>query len=227
MTDSISKNIFLNHVPPELRIGEAKKMIKAKLLESINSIEKAIAAKVTLLITDDADRFIIHNHTSSYFFRFVEDSFNSNPIIKFEASKTIQLSCKFTHFYLENAHASLITITFDNDLNIEKVECVIRSRNQHQVTYEQKVLIQAFNHLLELVSFRYTYRNLKTLIESGFSKNGGCVSSFEDEVLFWKLYCNPSEANKELLPEYYEPSAYDFRSQAFNDRLKLFEMLTF
>jgi len=219
---SISKRIFVENISENLKIDEAKKIIKTKFFESIYSIEKKISAKIDITINEEEENLVLNNR---YSFKFSRPPFYDNKTVTFEGRKTIEFPCKFSHFNLSNPHISLIIIIFDDDLNIEKFWCELRSKDR--VTFDQEQITQEFNHLLELIRFEYCYRNLSKDIEIGFIKKENCISSFEDELLFWYLHCNPSEINKELIPEYYDHSAYNFYSQSFSDRLQLLKMLQF
>lgn len=58
------------------------------------------------------------------------------------------------------------------------------------------------------------------------TKKRKMLSSFEDEVFLLNVELNKNASIQDLLPEFYTPSAYDFNSVEFTDRLKVYSMLT-
>lgn len=59
------------------------------------------------------------------------------------------------------------------------------------------------------------------------TKDDNFLLSLEDELFILKLKLIPVGIINEILPEFNVPSAYDFKSDNFNERLKLFEIINY
>jgi hypothetical protein len=194
--------------------------LKNRIIDAITAIEKVICGSVTSVITCDEKSLIINNR---YFYHFVEHHCNGREYFKIKGLKNITLPCIFNNFTLKNPHLSHITIFFDDDFKIESLIC--ESRNKDRLNNDVKIIFQGFNHLLQLNWLEYKFINVLTNIHTGFIRKDNALSSFEDESFFWKLFTHQIAENNELIPEFYVPSAYDFNSDDFKNRMTVYDML--
>lgn len=194
--------------------------LKNRIIDIIASIEKIICCKVTSVIKSDEQKLMINNR---FCYTSVEDHCNGLKQLKVKGLKNIILPCIFNNFTIENPHISEIMIFLCDDFKIEGLIC--ESRNKDRLNNDINIIQQEFDHLLQLNYLQYEFINPVKNIHTGFIRKENTLSSFEDESFFWKLFTHQITENNELIPEFYIPSAYDFNSVDFKNRMTVYHML--
>jgi len=198
-------------------IQSRKKDIKEKIYNSILKIEQHFNIKLDYDVTDVGNDIIIKG-VDEYSFtvsKWFQSKINPCNLLKF--------NCAGFPFVLPNSHKTIFFIRFNDDFDIEQAQFRTSFLTKKGNITGLKIF---FDKSLEL-----------GLIENSYIPSGGGKSSyslktselmcpFSDEVILFRLSYNTNEDVKELLPEYYIPSAYDFNSVEFADRLKVYSMLT-
>lgn len=216
-SNNLKKNFDVESYLFEITIDE----LKNRIIDIISSIEKIICCKVTSVIRSDEQKLMINNR---YCYTSVEDHSNGIKYLKVKGLKNITLPCIFNNFSLENSHSSDIVIFFCDDFKIEGLIC--ESRNKDILNKDINIIYQEFDHLLQLNYLQYEFINPVKNIHTGFIRKENTLSSFEDEAFFWKLFTHQITENKELIPEFYIPSAYDFNSVDFKNRMSVYDMIS-
>lgn len=200
----------------ECYIQSKKTTIQEKIHESILKIEQHFNIKLDYDVTDVGNDIIIkgvEEHSFTIFKWFQS---------KLKPDHLLNLNCKGFPFTLPQSSKSIFFITFNDDFSIKKAQFRTAFINNGDVVW----LKLYFNNLLMLEHIEKTYiprlggKNIVVI------KSSDMLCPFDDEVVLFKLAHNKNEEVKELLPEYYIPSAYDFNTEEFADRLKVYSMLT-
>jgi hypothetical protein len=134
---------------------------------------------------------------------------------------TIELHCEnfpFYPYHFNNATFSLIV-----DENFKLVSVHFKSRVLIDNILSHFVL--KFNEHLDLTEILAQTLGVRVSTRYSITKEGEQLCSLEDESEFFKYYLYSRTDIINLLPECYMPSAYDFNSVDFQDRLKLFDMI--
>jgi hypothetical protein len=188
--------------------------VKDKFCENLAKIENLLNLNIESTYTLIDDKFTIHAVHDTTLTPFTYDCLNQTTDIGFR--------CSQFSFILPEPSKSVLNVVFDRCFNINYVE--FKSMAKDGSGFSKIELV--FNKYLALESIKFqpsTYRADVSLIEM---KKGNLVLPLADEVLLFKLYCTRGDEVKQLLPEYYIPSAYDFNTEDFLDRLSVFSMLT-
>jgi len=189
--------------------------VKDKFHASLAKIENLLNLAIENTYTLVDNKFTIHAVRDAIFTPLTYETFNKTTDIK------IEFRCSQFPFILPQPSKSVLTVVFDRYFNINYVE--FKSMAKDCTGYTKIELV--FNKDLALESIKFkpsTYRSDVSLIET---KKGNLISPLADEVVVFQLYLNQNDEIKQLLPEYYIPSAYDFTTQDFSDRLSVFSML--
>jgi hypothetical protein len=188
--------------------------VKDKFCENLAKIENLLNLNIESTYTLVDDKFTIHAVHDTTLTPFTYDCLKRTTDIGFR--------CSQFSFILPEPSKSVLNVVFDRCFNINYVE--FKSMTKNGFGYSKIELVFNKDLALESIIFRpSTYRTDVDLIEI---KKGKLVLPLADEVLLFKLYCTRGDDVKQLLPEYYIPSAYDFNSVEFADRLKVYSMLT-
>jgi hypothetical protein len=134
---------------------------------------------------------------------------------------TIKLHCEnfpFYPYHFNNATFSLVV-----DENFKLVSVHFKSRVLIDNILSHFVL--KFNEHLDLTEILAQTLGVRVSTRYSITKEGEQLCSLEDESEFFKYYLYSRIDIINLLPECYMPSAYDFNSVDFQDRLKLFDMI--
>lgn len=134
---------------------------------------------------------------------------------------TIKLDCHTFPFYpyqFKNATFSLLV-----DKNFKLVSAHFKGRVVIDNIISHFVL--KFNHHLDLTELLAQTLGVRVSTKYSIAKEGQQICSLEDENLFFKFFLHNKLDTINLLPEFFLPSAYDFNSVDFQDRLKLFDMI--
>lgn len=191
--------------------------VKDKIYANLSKIETVLKLKIENTYSLTANQLTIHAVYDTILTDFSYDVPIKNK------STGIGFRCSQFPFIFPQPSKSVLTVVFDRYFNINYVQ--FKSMAKDGADYTTIDLV--FNKDLALESIQFkpsTYRCDVSLIEM---KKGNLVLPLADEVLLFKLYCTRGDEVKQLLPEYYIPSAYDFNTEDFLDRLSVFSMLTF
>lgn len=197
-------------------IQEKKESIKQKIHEAIFNVERHFNVKFTYDVIE-IDNNIVIKGVEDYCFtvsKWFQSKINSTLFLKF--------SCTGFPFTVTNSHKSIFFIAFNDDFDIDNAQF----RTSFLNTTGNVVGIKLyFDNFLNLQHIENTCikDNGKVLYTT---KTNSMISPFYDEALLFKLSVNKSQEIKDLLPEYYIPSAYNFQSEDFKDRLAVYEMMT-
>lgn len=191
--------------------------VRDKFYGNLAKIENTLDLKIESTYTLVDSELTIHAIYDMTFTDFTYDACINGK------TTGIGFRCSRFPFILPAPSKSVLTVVFDKYFNISYVE--FKSMAKQGSNYTKLDLV--FNKKLDLESISFqpsTHRNDVCLVEL---KKAPLLSALSDEALLFKLYLSKNEETKELLPEYHIPSAYDFSSQDFTDRLSVFSMLTF
>jgi len=198
-------------------IQEKKKSIIQKIHESIFKIEQHFNIKFTYDVME-FDNDIIIKGVDEYSFT-VSKWFQS----KIHPYNLLKFNCTGFPFVLPNSHKTIFFITFNDDFDIKEAQFRTSFLTKKGNITGLKIF---FDKSLELNLIENSY------IPSGGGKNSYSLKTsemmcpFSDEVILFRLSYNTSEEVQELLPEFYIPSAYNFQSEDFKNRLAVYEMMT-
>lgn len=217
--------------------------LKRKIHKGISAIEQALSVDFNYSLTDSVDSVTIIDHYKEKPSNFqhqpkwmipVDDEIynykislyqqHGQKVFKFEGDKKIKLRAKSFPFDLPQSNSSLFYLTFDDYFNVVAVEFVSSTKDMGKFSIT-KISLQ-FNQQLKLTHYEYTHERLRDRFELIIKKPAARLMSLEDEIILWKLFSTPSDEIKELIPEYYIPSAYNLDTQEFLDRLQVYSMLT-
>jgi len=192
--------------------------IHTKLLNAFLLIEKSLKLSLDIdkIITIDANSILINGLDISYFNDYIWGTSRSK-----EYDRIMQLHCYECGFIVRDESSSILDISFDCYFNILKVEFKLAS-----IIRKTKIEL-IFGPTLECISIYFNPDYNADYCEHSWLKLSNTLCSLEDELLFFELRTVTDESVKSLLPECYIPSAYDFTSADFIDRLKVFEMLKY
>lgn len=194
--------------------------IHIKLLEAFSFIEKKLNLNLHIdqIMVATPESILIVGVDVYYFDNFIWDSSRGKG-----HAKIMEFRCSSFGFTLPNALSSTLSITFDCYFNILSVE--FKSTSTHN-SVRSKIEL-TFDHNLEPSSIYFHPFCDDTSGAYGWLKTKKTLCSLSEELLFFQISQSKNDAVKDLLPEFYIPSAYDFKSEYLMDRLKLFEILKY
>lgn len=196
---------------------ELQKAAKHKIFAEVQKVELALFAQIPISIVDTAEGIIINGQ---YNYKLLLYPYHGKKFFKYIGNMEIRLFCKsFPFSFNSNVEDSFI-FKFDDHFNIEKITYSTMS----QLSLVQQ-LILTFDKNLKLKNFDYKSIDRFTKTVNEKIKDENTLSSFEDEIFFLQLKRFKSSDIKELMPEFYIPSAYNFHSEDFKDRLNIYEMM--
>lgn len=196
---------------------QSRKMdIKEKIYNSILKIEQHFNIKLDYDVTDVGNDIIIKG-VDEYSFtvsKWFQSKINPDHLLKF--------NCKGFPFTLPQSSISIFIIIFNDDFSIKKAQFRTAFVNNGDFVW----LKMDFNNLLMLEHIENTCLPMIGDKNIVVIKSSDMLCPFDEEVVLFKLAQNTNEDIKNLLPEYWIPSAYDFNSVEITDRLKVYSMLT-
>lgn len=195
-------------------------MLKENLLKSIVIINNKFNINLTVDIEVKDNTIIIHGNEDFAF--VIYRWFKSGKKGSSSYSAVIKLDCPTFPFYPYQAVNPTFSICVDDDFNI----CSAIYKGLCNVSGIKSSFVLDFDKNLEFRRIVAQSIGLKTKQSYSTDKENGRLGSLSDESLLFKIYLHQhKEEIKELLPECFIPSAYDFNSVDFKDRLKLFDMV--
>lgn len=197
------------------RLKVSSRAVQSKILESLSLIENKFGIKFDFKIKDNGKTIVFSSHQN-----YTLKAYQTHGKIVFtpscEDNEFILNACNF-QFSIPHATKSLFIVSFDDDFDISSIRFSSLKTLQKGISR----ITVLFNDNFELSNIEYH----STHGES-FKKNHNNLLSFDEEALLFKLLTNNNEDIKDLLPEYYIPSAYNFHSVEFKDRLNVYNMMT-
>ena len=138
------------------------------------------------------------------------------------STNTLEFICETFPFYPYQLDKGKMTLYIDtSSFNI--VSMIVKGHVTIQGVKSYFNL--SFDNNFELLEITSQILGINAKTNYSIIKKGEQLCSLEDESNFFK-YCLYSQTDIiNLLPECYLPSAYDFNSVEFQDRLKLFDMI--
>jgi hypothetical protein len=216
--------------------------LKRKICKGISDIEQALSVDFNYSVTDSVDsvtitdhykekpsnfqhqpKWMIPNDDKVYNYKMTRYQQHGQKVFKFEGDKTIKLRAKSFAFDLPQSNSSIFYLTFDDYFNVVSVVFVSSTKDMGKFSIK-KISLQ-FNQQLKLTHYEYKHESLRERFERTIKKTSDRLMSLDDEIILWQLFSNRSDDIKELIPEYYIPSAYNFKTQEFSDRLNVLSML--
>jgi hypothetical protein len=211
----------LKQVDPATGVTELgyNRYIVEKVIEKVHRIFGQIENRLQLkfeyklVLTDHGHLSIngVNNHVIS-----------SDPWITSKGIQEMNFRCSGFPFTLRGGDRSKLSISFNKYFDIEVIHFTCMSKKANH--YEKIDVRFDKNIELESINFNPNYPQTDTEVFKSVKHNN--LLSFDDEVILFQLSQNTSVEIKELIPEYHIPAAYDFSSQDFADRFKVFSMLT-
>jgi len=188
--------------------------IKNKIFDNLSRIENSLglSIKSNYVLTDL--QYILKGKT--------EMLVTGNPQIKIDKNQRTSVVFECSQFPFILSSAANLTIGFDVYFNITYVQFKSITNNSHN-SYSIDLI---FDKNLEMESMEFKALDKINKVSFTNKRKSNRLSSLKDEILLFQLYMTKDEEVKELLPEYYAPSAYDFKSDDFLSRLEVFSMLT-
>lgn len=119
-----------------------------------------------------------------------------------------------------------ISLSLNKDFTLQSLKYVASFKDKNG---NEGAIELLFNNEFVLVGLSVkVYRiNSRDDYLINITKKRDMLSSFDDEVFLLQVELNKNDTIEALLPEFYTPSAYDFNSVEFIDRLEVYRMLTF
>lgn len=195
------------------RLKEAANLAKSKICDSLSLIERKFNMNFDFKITENAKN-IVFSSVKNYDLKFYQ---THGKIIFKPVHDEFIVKVNDFKLALPNALQSFFIIIFNDNFDIIS----IKFTSYKKLPFGLSKIIVLFDDQLELDNIEYYSTS-----GNSFNKSKCLLNSFTDEVLLFILFNNTTDVVKELLPEYHIPSAYDFSSQDFADRLNVFSMLT-
>lgn len=186
--------------------------VKNKVFENIFKIEKTLGMKIESTYELSENKFTLKGIT--------EKGFTNETWIKLD-NRQIVIEFKCSMFPFSLSSSSKITVCFDFYFNIIYVQFQSSKKDMRDI----QIINLMFNKDLVLESMEFKSLNKRHDAPFIGVKKSNCLSSLKDEILYFNLYISKDEEIKELLPEFFVPSAYDFTTQDFSDRLNVLSML--
>lgn len=220
--------------------------LKRKICTGISNLEQSLSISFSYSVQDSSDSVTIIDHRKEtanqfqqqpkwmipdenevYTYRLSRYQHHGKKVFKFEGNKKIKLRAQSFAFDLPQSKNLFFYLTFDDYFNIESVEFVSSTKNigKFSITKLSLHFLQ-FNNQFILTYYEYDHERIRDRFKLNIKKYRDRLMSLDDEIILWKLFSNTSDDVKEIIPEYYIPSAYNFKSQEFADRLKVLYMLT-
>lgn len=137
------------------------------------------------------------------------------------STNTIEMHCVAFPFYPYQLDKGKLTLYIDTSFNI--VSMTVKG----YVTIQgiKSYFILSFDKNFELLEVASQTLGVSVNTKYSFIKKGQQLCSLQEESEFFKYYLFSRTDTIKLLPECCQPSAYDFNSVDFKDRLKLFDMI--
>ncbi len=201
-------------------IQRRKDLIKSNLEKSFNTVEKHFNMRLIRDIIEKDSSIVIQGKNQYQF--TVSKWFDS----KINSENHLEFDCLDFPLPVPNIHSSTFSISLNNDFSIAKSEYSLTFKGKNRERFSVKLKFDESFNIIEMnnqsVAFHLEdYGIRKTL------KTKEQLCPFEDEIILFKLSINNDKDIKELIPEYYIPSVYNFHSAEFKERLNLFSMFCF
>lgn len=200
------------------RLKKASDSLKSKIFDSLSLIENKFGIKFDLKINDHGKEIVFNGYKSNTL-----KAYQKHGDIVFKSScddNEFILNAYDFQFSIPNAIQSLFIVSFDDAFNIKSVRFSSFSTFQKIQNGISRITV-LFDNFFELSNIEYY-----STIGHSFTKKHDNLLSFDEDALLFKLLTNNDEEIKTLLPESHIPSAYNFHSVEFKNRLSIYEMMT-
>lgn len=197
------------------RLKDASKTHTSKICASLASIENKFGIKFDLKIKDNGREIIFSSYQN-----YTLKAYQTHGEIVFKPiceDNEFILNAYDFQFSIPNAIQSLFIVSFDHAFNIKSIRFSSLKKLQHGISR----ITVLFDNSFELSNIEYYSTS-----GNSFTKKHNNLLSFDEEALLFKLLTNNDEEIKKLLPESHIPSAYNFYSAEFKNRLSVYEMMT-
>lgn len=201
-----------------------KDVIRKGITDSISIMENHFGITLEKTITEDESSIIFKGITSygtrqEYIFT-VSKWFDSELVFN-----TLSFGCA-SSLMISNGVKNIFTLSLNKDFTLQSLKYVASFKDKNG---NEGAIELLFNNEFVLVGLSVkVYRiNSRDDYLINITKKRDMLSSFDDEVFLLQVELNKNDTIEALLPEFYTPSAYDFNSVEFIDRLEVYRMLTF
>jgi len=198
----------------------AKKIVIDKIFATIKYIEDRFNVSISCLLKND--NTIIFESIGPVDFEISINKNTSDEKLSYIAkSDTNYISFLVYDYAFSLKNKCKFTVEFDSNLNFLTLSILSSRLNKSRTKFS--FLSLNFDTNLNCSSIEHIDQDN----DYNLSKTVDTLSTYEDELMLFKIY----ESNRETLindfPEFYIPAAYDFQSEQFANRIKVFLMLTF
>lgn len=201
-----------------------KDVIRKGITDSINLIENHFGIVIEKTIIEDESSLIVKgitNYGNEQEYKFTVSKWFDSELV----FNTLSFSCA-SSLMISNGFKNIFTLSLNKDFTLQSLKYVSSFKDK---SGNKGYIELFFNNEFVLVDLSVKVYRINSsddyLID--ITKKRNTLSSFEDEVFLLQFKLNKNDEIEALLPEFYKPSAYDFKSDEFIDRLKVYSMLTF
>lgn len=198
-----------------------KDVIRIGITDSIKTIENHFGIELEKTITEDESSVVIKGMnkygTSNKYTFTVSKWFDSELIFN-----EISFSCA-SSLMISNGVKNIFTLTLNKDLTLQSLDYMASFKDKDGNMGSINLLFNNEFVLIDL-SVRVCQINSRREYLIDITKKRNMLSSFEDEVFLLQAALNKNASIQELLPEFYTPSAYDFNSVDFKNRMSVYDM---
>lgn len=196
---------------------QASQFIRDKILSVVKHLENHF--HVVIDFTFSSGNPLTINGMTPVDITLKKDYVNGqNSFLAEFSNHSIKFKVKFYDFSLSNE--SEFIIHFNSNLELENL--TVMSTRKDFSKKELQFLVLTFDKSLKLLSVHHTNNFQQNLIE----KHDSMLLPYSDELQLFRI--RESDKNELLddFPEFYIPSAYNFESEDFKNRLAVYEMMT-
>jgi hypothetical protein len=212
----MTNHVFVDPATGVTEVGYNRYVLEAvknKFLDNIFKIETTLGMRITSTYELSEHQFTLKGITE----RFITDE----TWIKKDANRILSTEFRCSMFPFMLSSSSKVIVGFDEYFNIGYVQ--FQSSKKELSNIQIINLIFDKNLDLESIEFKSLDKH-PVLLGRGLIKSN-CLSTLADEAFYFGIRMAKDEEIKELLPEFFVPSAYDFTTQDFSDRLNVLSML--
>lgn len=191
-------------------------VIHQTLLNHIKDINKKFNINMVLDIQIEDNSIMMHTQTEHPV--RVYKWFKDGGAV---STSTLELPCATFPFYPYQLDKGKLTIYIDTSFNMVSIAV----RGYVTVQGIKSYFNLSFDNDLELTEIASQTLGVSVATKYSFIKKGEQLCSLKEESEFFKYYLYSRTDIINVLPECHLPSAYDFNSVDFQDRLKLFDMI--
>lgn len=200
-----------------------KDVIRKGITDSINLIENHFGIVIEKTIIEDESSLIVKgitNYGSDQEYKFTVSKWFDSELV----FNTLSFSCS-SSLMISNGVRNIFTLSLNRDFTLQSLKYMSSFKDKSGNNGSIELFFNNEFVLVDLSVKVYRINRDDYLID--ITKKRNTLSSFEDEVFLLQVELNKNDEIEALLPEFYTPSAYDFNSEEFIDRLKVYSMLTF